>query len=118
MSTGNLFCDDTPPPHSAPGPSQEAADSMRGSVATLRERVLDAISESSNGLTCDELERKTGLTHQTASARIWELRGFPSNSGRPSLLADSGARRKTASGRTATVWIAKGSRLRSAGGAA
>ena len=105
MNTDNLF--EETPPYSAPGPSKEAAQSMRETTETLRGRVLKAISESPDGLTCYEVECKTGLTHQTASARIWELRGFPSKSGRPAYLLDSGQRRRTASGRNATVWIAK-----------
>lgn len=39
-------------------------------------RVFKAIWHSKNGLTCDEVERVTRLPHQTASARMKELRDW------------------------------------------
>ena len=62
-------------------------------------KCLEAIKESGNlGLTCEEVEAKTGLRHQSASARVRELatQGF---------IADKGIRRRTASGRPAIIWI-------------
>ena len=79
--------------------SHAAAESMRSSAPPLRERVLKLIRNAgSRGLTDDEIEVITGLRHQTASARRREL-----------VLAgkvrDSGGRRRTRSGRGATVWL-------------
>lgn len=80
--------------------SREAAESMEPHAGTLEARVLEAIRFScSAGLTDDEVEQLLGLSHQTTSARRRALviRG---------LVKDSGRRRKTRSGRNATVWIA------------
>lgn len=51
------------------------------------------------GATCEEIERTLYIKHQTASARIYDLREF-------GLLKDSGKKRKNWSGRKATVWVA------------
>ena len=50
------------------------------------------------GYTCDELEIATGYRHQNAGARITELRAS-------GLIADSGRRRATWSGRGARVYV-------------
>lgn len=64
-------------------------------------RILDVIRQSGvRGATCDEVEETTGLSHQTASARVHELM----KAGR--IVAAEG-KRKTRAGRAATVWIAK-----------
>lgn len=47
--------------------------------------------------TCDEIEMITGLSHQTASARVNDLK-------KAYRIHDSGERRKTRSNRNATVW--------------
>jgi predicted transcriptional regulator len=66
--------------------------------ALLRNRVLDFIGlRGADGATCDEVEQAMRLTHQTASARINELM----NAGK----IREGGRRKTRSGRSATVWV-------------
>ena len=52
-----------------------------------------------HGMTCDELELKLGMRHQTASARVSELKRIGS-------IFDSGQRRATRSGRKAAVWLA------------
>jgi len=86
-----------PPPAIATSPtSVAAADSVAGSAQAMRQRVLRFIRET-GGATCDEVERKLELMHQTASARIWELR-------KAGFIRDSGATRKTRSGRAAVVW--------------
>ena len=38
-----------------------------------RREVLNAIRQSENGLTCDEVEELLNMKHQTASARINDL---------------------------------------------
>ena len=50
------------------------------------------------GMTGEEVETKTALPHQNASARLWELRKL-------GVIRDKGIRRKTRSGRGATVWV-------------
>lgn len=79
--------------------SLEAAEEAVSFSASLREQILDHIQKLGGaGATCDEVEVSFGLRHQTASARIRELVQVGS-------LKDSGARRKTRSGRGAVVWV-------------
>lgn len=52
----------------------------------------------SSGATCDEVEEALYLRHQTASARVHELM-------RAKRIVASGKKRRTRSGRTATVWV-------------
>lgn len=79
--------------------SEAAAASMETSAETLRAEVYVRIAKVAAGLTCDEVEVAMGLRHQTASARIRELVLKGS-------IIDSGRRRRTRSGREATIWIA------------
>jgi uncharacterized protein (UPF0264 family) len=80
--------------------SKAAAASIRGDAARIRQKVLDAIrGAGARGMTCDEVEVATGLTHQTASARVHELM-------RLERICDGG-RRPTRSKRLATVWRAR-----------
>ena len=79
--------------------SEEAAASIDGSAASLRNRVFAAVHGAGlYGMTCDEVEVALNLRHQTASARIREL--FLA-----SRLHDSLQRRRTRSNRRAVVWI-------------
>lgn len=80
--------------------SRDAAESMTDHVGGLRKQILDVIKASPTGLTCDECEALLGMRHQTASARVRELRGLE-------LIVDSGEKRKTRSGRNAVVWVSK-----------
>ena len=45
---------------------------LQPTIQTKRVQVLEAISFSS-GITCSDVEQRTGLRHQTVSARIKEL---------------------------------------------
>jgi hypothetical protein len=76
--------------------SEEAAESVQSSVAGMRARALNLLRMSADGLTSDELERITGWLHQSASARLRELVLC-------GLAFDSADRRRTRSGRNATV---------------
>ena len=79
--------------------SEAAADSMIGPAVRKRLQAYEAIAEAGkDGLTCDELEHVTSMSHQTASARIREL-------AMARRVADSGRRRNTRSGRKAVVWV-------------
>lgn len=88
------------PPHSNTTTSRAAAVSMVRDASRLGRLVLQFIAEC-DGLTCDEIERAAGLSHQTASARVRELvlKG---------LVTDSGHKRNTCTGRKAIVWVEVG----------
>lgn len=89
--------------------SQAAAASMKSHTPRLRGEVLSLFKgrweETARGdcflpgkdWTCDEIEQELGMSHQTISPRVHELAKL-------GLIVDSGARRKTRSGRTATIW--------------
>jgi predicted transcriptional regulator len=80
------------------GPAVPRFGRRKGRKPTARLAVLRAIrSAEPQGLTVDEVERLLRLTHQTASARVHELR-------RAGLVVDSGRKRMTRNGREATVW--------------
>jgi hypothetical protein len=81
--------------------SREAADSLsESSLAWLEEKVFKAIRRAPvSGLTDEELERRTGRRHQSASARRRALviKGW---------VRDSGMiRRNKGSGRFAIAWV-------------
>lgn len=82
--------------------SEEAADSVKESAATIRNRIFQYIAASPDGKTCDELEAELYISHQTASARCTELK----RQGRVAPMLDEDdkkIRRKTRSGRNADV---------------
>lgn len=87
-------------PYSNPTTSREAAQSIEPQLGNLEELVLEAIRASRDGLTCDEVEEFTKLSHQCASARVNGLM-------KRGVIVDSGRKRKTRSGRNAIVWIEK-----------
>ena len=79
-------------------PESEAAHaSIVPSKAHMRQRVIECI-ERLGSATCDQVEVSTGLSHQTASARVSELR-------RDGIIAPTGERRPTRSGRSASVFV-------------
>jgi len=78
--------------------SQEAAESIEATAPSMRFRVFMYIKATgSTGTTDDEIEQALNMRHQTASARRREL----VLSGH---VRDTSRRRKTRSGRNATVW--------------
>jgi len=81
--------------------SAAAAASITPSAAqAMRDTILAKITYSASaGLTCDQVEELLDMRHQTASARIKELKD-------EGLLLDSGRRRPTRSGRKAAVLVA------------
>jgi DNA-binding MarR family transcriptional regulator len=99
MTTGeSLFEYAARAPHSNASTSHEAAKSVEKDVTRIAKRVLDAIKHEPRA--CFEIEEDLDLSHQTASARITQLR-------KDGLIEDSGDRRPTASNRRAIVWRAK-----------
>lgn len=96
------------PPSNGVDTSQEAAESIAPSAASIRARVYQLIVES-GGMTCDEIEVVTGLTHVTTSPRLWELEGHGKQTDgtpRPKLIYKSDDKRPTRSGRMARVYRA------------
>jgi len=86
--------------------SMLAAEAIAPHIGRLHRKVLEAVKDcGAMGATCDETEERLALVHQTCSARFNELSRPDPESGRPQLLFDSGARRKTRQGQLAVVWL-------------
>lgn len=85
------------PPAAPTVTSHVAAQRVKPRTAGLRVHVLNALRELPQ--TCEELETRLGLPHQTCGPRIRELALL-------GQVTDSGARRVTRSGREAIVWCA------------
>ena len=89
------------PPFSDLDTSLDAAMSVASKTETVRQRVLSFIKErGTTGATCDEVEIELGMPHQTASARLWELRKMDL------ATDDMKGVRLTRTGRRARVWMA------------
>lgn len=104
----------TPPANrNAPhGTSDVAARRIAGSAPNLRARILaNIVACGADGATDDEGEAALGIKPQTYTPRRGELVAL-------GLVADSGRRRNTGSGRPATVWVAVARALGAEGGAA
>ena len=93
-----------PPSVSSSDTSREAAVSMSHVAHALRTKAYNYIV-SHEGATCDEIENALNMRHQTASARVRELVLL-------GVIVNSGQRRKTRSGRSASVWIRKQTSVR------
>lgn len=80
--------------------SLQAHASQKDKAPNDGAKILQFIAKSTEtGCTCDEVETLLQFSHQTASARIRDL-------AKASKIRDSGLRRKTRTGRSATVWKA------------
>ncbi len=77
--------------------SSRAHASITGYLSEIDSTIVREI-ERRGGATADEIERVTGLRHQTVSAQIRHLL-------QGGIVLASEARRPTRSGRGATVWI-------------
>lgn len=87
--------------------SREAAEFIKPHVNTQCRKILDAIAQSSAGLSCDETEQLLNLSHQSCSARFRDLSGCQPPLIRKAVEADGTLiRRKTRSGVRAQVFIA------------
>lgn len=81
--------------------SREAYESILESLPRMRQKVFEIIFDQGIvGHTCDEIERVLGGRHQSISARVTELH-------QAGHIVDNGERRRTRSGRSAVVWVAK-----------
>jgi len=97
----NRFDEKPPAPHSGSTPetrqtSIDAAEAIAPHLSHLESCVMAYLSHG--GATCDEIERTTGISHQTVSARLAEL-------AQRGLVAPSGQTRQTRSGRQAAVMV-------------
>lgn len=93
---------EVPPLFSAPyqrhsEPSKAAARAIRPSAGTLRERVLGYLMTCLDGATDEQIQLALGMNPSTQRPRRIELL-------RAGSIKDSGRKRKTTSGRAATVW--------------
>ena len=79
--------------------SIEAYVEIQPHVNRLCSIVLEAIKNSSEGMTCQELEFKLSMSSGTATARINELANMT-----PPLIYKKG-KRPNVSGRNAAVWF-------------
>jgi predicted ArsR family transcriptional regulator len=78
--------------------SQKAATSIKGRTANLRTEVLEALRRHPS--TDERLSERLAMSPNTCRPRRVELVSY-------GLVEDSGRREKTASGRSAVVWIVK-----------
>ncbi len=81
--------------------SADAYRSVEGSAASMRTAIEEYIAGRYDGATCDEIEEALNMKHQTASARVNELRHL----NRIRRTLDT---RPTRSGRAAVVYIVAG----------
>jgi hypothetical protein len=90
--------------HNRTSTSIAAAESMTGSAAGDRARILDAIRAAGiHGLTRDEISDRTGISGDTVRPRVRELLDS-----KPPPIEEAGEIRRTASGRAAKVLTVKG----------
>ncbi len=87
----------------APEESHLAAKDVSPYAASQRREILEYIkTQSLYGATCDEIEDSLGIRHQTASARMKNLKDSGDIVRHPDRL-----QRPTRSGSKAGVWVAK-----------
>ena len=87
--------------HTVPGKnpvSQDAARRALGKSGAARVRIYNIIKDTPNGLTADETRCLISLPFNSVAARICDLAA-------EGWLTDSGRRRITSTGSTATVWV-------------
>jgi len=88
----------TTPGFKTSGPSSDAAQAIAPVVPRLRDRVLSAITAAgAAGLSADEAAAAIGASVLSVRPRVAELH-------RTGLIRATGARRRNASGLTATAW--------------
>ena len=86
--------------------SKDAAESIKKDLSSMCRRVKDTVNDSIDGLTCEEVEQHTGLKHQTASARLKDLRDMGFVEWRQDKEGKD-RKRKTTSGRWAKIYFSK-----------
>jgi predicted transcriptional regulator len=78
-------------------------------ISALRQRVLVALKNYPQGVTCEQLEATTGLRHQTVSARLKELRDMGHVEWRWDPTTGEHRRATNTSGRRAKLYFASAS---------
>lgn len=89
-----------PPAQRHSDTSVAAAEQIKESASTLRMRVYQYLQSVPNGSTDEEMQTGIPMPQNTQRPRRGELVAT-------GLVIDSGKRRKTTSGRMATVWEAR-----------
>ncbi len=70
---------------------------VRGDLSSVEKQIYDLLRRRKvKGFTCEEVEERLGLKHQTASARIYDLRRYG--------LVTAAGPSQTSAGRPATAW--------------
>ncbi len=92
-------------PHNGTETSEQAAESIGDLLGGLQKTVLSALKESPFGLTCDEIEQRLDLRHQTASARLNDLQKLGLAIVRIDPKTKKPFTRKTRSGRNARIYF-------------
>lgn len=83
--------------HRGNAESEAANGRVHGKKEAMQQRILAFIrSMGLDGATCDQIEIALDMAHQTASARVSELKKLR-------LIVDSGSRRETRTGSKAAV---------------
>ena len=85
------------PGYKVSGPSQDAARSAASTAAKLRATVLSQIAACPEGATADEIATQLNQSVLSVRPRVSELN-------RNGQIKPTGARRRNASGMSATVW--------------
>ena len=86
--------------------SKEAAQSIsRKSLSDMCKKERSAICDAPDGLTCEEVEIKLALKHQTASARLKDLRDAGFVAWRLDPATGKHKTRQTSSGRKGTLYF-------------
>ena len=85
--------------HGGADTSMSAWESAKQGASNMRQKIRRLIASAGYcGKTCEEVELELGIKHQTASARISELR-------RDGLIVYGEQRRATSSGSSARVYL-------------
>jgi hypothetical protein len=95
---GDLFTFATERQWKRAGTSAEAARAASLKAPDLRARCLAIIADAPGGLTADEVARRLGHDKCSCRARVSELY-------RSGKIADSGRRRQSDLGGSATIWV-------------
>lgn len=84
--------------YKAPGPSKEAAQGFGHAAETIRSMVLDVLDTATTPLSADEIAAHLDIDFMSVRPRVSELH-------LDGLVRDSGIRRLSRSGKSATGWI-------------
>ena len=85
--------------------SKDAAESVRKELGAMCRQVRSAIADSTNGLTCCEVEELLDMKHQTASARLRDLQKAGFVEWKTDPKTGKHFKRKTSSGRYGKVYF-------------